>query len=85
MSIKLDEAIRKRLAASKGDWTGIALRAGVSHSWMSKFMNGRIHNPGIRTLEKLDAALDGVRSLCAEHSDSAITQQAESIRVPNGL
>lgn len=85
MSIKLDEAIRKRLAASKGDWSGIALRAGVSHSWMSKFMNGHIHNPGIRTLEKLDAALEGVRSICLEHSESSIAQQDESLGVPHGL
>ena len=59
MSTKLDDAIRKRLAAVKGDWVEIALLAGVSHSWMSKFMNGHINNPGIRTLEKLDVALEG--------------------------
>ncbi|WP_417285334.1 helix-turn-helix domain-containing protein [Comamonas sp.] len=73
MSIKLDEAIRERLAAQKGDWSGIALRAGVSHSWMSKFANGHIHNPGIRTLEKLDAALDGARSIGFEpQQESAV-------------
>lgn len=57
MHTKLDTAIRARLAARKGGWLEIAERAGVSHSWMSKFMNGHIKNPGIRTLEKLDAAL----------------------------
>lgn len=57
MSTKLDTVIRNRLAARKGDWLEIAKRAGVSHSWMSKFMNGHIPNPGIRTLEKLNAAL----------------------------
>ena len=74
MSMKLDEAIRKRLAASKGDWSGIALRAGVSHSWMSKFMNGHIHNPGIRTLEKLDEALEGARSLFIDRSEADAEQ-----------
>ena len=57
MHNKLDAAIRNRLAARKGGWLEIAERAGVSHSWMSKFMNGHIKNPGIRTLEKLDQAL----------------------------
>lgn len=57
MQTKLDIAIRKQLAVRKGDWNEIAQRAGVSHSWMSKFVNGHIKNPGIRTLEKLGSAL----------------------------
>lgn len=85
MSIKLDEAIRVRLAAKKGDWSGIALRAGVSHSWMSKFVNGHIHNPGIRTLEKLDAALDGSGPSIYAHSPVAIAQKNVVARPINGI
>ena len=85
MSIKLDEAIRRRLAASKGDWSGIALRAGVSHSWMSKFMNGHIHNPGIRTLEKLDEVLGGARSICIAHAEATDAQQMGERGAPHGL
>lgn len=75
MSTKLDDAIRKRLAAAKGDWVEIALLAGVSHSWMSKFMNGRIHNPGIRTLEKLDAALEGFCSSVSGHGAHVVSSE----------
>ena len=31
----------------------VAERAGVSYSWLSKFANGRIRNPGFETLTKL--------------------------------
>lgn len=57
MSTKFDAAIRQRLDARRGEWPEIAKQAGVSHSWLSKFMRGCIPNPGLRTLEKLDSAL----------------------------
>ena len=57
MSAKFDTLIRTRLEASRGDWPALAERAGVSHSWLSKFANGHIRNPGLRTLERLDVAL----------------------------
>ena len=57
MSKKLDTAIRSRLEARRGEWPDIVKQTGVSHSWLSKFARGLIPNPGIRTLEKLDAAL----------------------------
>ena len=55
--MKFDTAIRSRLEARRGEWPDIAKQAGVSHSWLSQFMRGLIPNPGIRTLEKLDAVL----------------------------
>ena len=70
MHAKIDAEIRNRLAARKGGWLEIAERAGVSHSWMSKFMNGHIKNPGIRTLEKLDGALE------PHNSTQSTTQEA---------
>lgn len=57
MSTKFDDAIRVHLVSCKGDWLEIAKQAGVSHSWMSKFVNNRIPNPGLRTLERLADAL----------------------------
>lgn len=57
MSAKFDTAIRSRLDARRGEWPEIARQACVSHSWLSQFARGLIPNPGIRTLERLDAAL----------------------------
>ncbi|MBX3605342.1 MAG: helix-turn-helix domain-containing protein [Piscinibacter sp.] len=53
----LDTRLRDLLAERRGDWHGIAGRAGVSHSWISKFVNGRIPNPGYGTLRKLLAVV----------------------------
>ena len=46
-----------RANARKGDWPDLAKEAGVSYSWLVKFMGGEIPNPGVRTLKKLEAAL----------------------------
>ncbi len=61
MSRKLDAALRERLENRRGDWPEIAVSAGISHSWLSKFANGHIPNPGLRTLERLELALAGKR------------------------
>ncbi len=57
MSARFDNAIRDRLTQRRGDWAEIAEQSGVSHSWISKFVNGRIPNPGYATLEKLSTVL----------------------------
>lgn len=57
MSTKFDTDIKRRLELRRGDWLEIAKKAGVSHSWISKFVNGHIANPGYATLVKLAAAL----------------------------
>lgn len=57
MSARFDIAIRDRLTERRGDWAEIAEQSGVSHSWISKFVNGRIPNPGYATLEKLSTVL----------------------------
>lgn len=57
MSTSLDSDVRAALLARKGDWQAIAAGAGVSYSWLSKFVNGRIENPGFATLVKLQAFL----------------------------
>lgn len=58
MDIPLDEKVRIALKARKGDWLRIAEQAEVSHSWLSKFVNGHIDNPGYGTLMRLDRYLD---------------------------
>lgn len=57
MNTKLDEMIRGLLQEKKGDWQAIALASGVSYSWLSKFVNGHIPNPGYTTLMRLHGHL----------------------------
>ncbi len=57
MSTDLDQQLRAALQARRGDWQEIAKSADVSYSWLSKFVNGHIPNPGYETLKKLHAAL----------------------------
>ena len=62
MQISFDTTLKVALKARRGDWAEISSLSGVSHSWLSKFVNGHIPNPGLRTLEKLDCALRGQKS-----------------------
>jgi len=57
MSTNLDVELRRALEKRRGDWTAIASQSGVSYSWLSKFANGHIPNPGYETLKKLHAAI----------------------------
>lgn len=56
-SISLDRELRELLGARKGDWETIARESGVSYSWLSKFYNGHIGNPGYETLKALALVL----------------------------
>ncbi|RUR68663.1 hypothetical protein EJP67_16495 [Variovorax guangxiensis] len=53
----LDIEVRELLGARKGEWLSIAKHSGVSYSWLSKFFNGHIDNPGYQTLCSLHAVL----------------------------
>lgn len=57
MDIDLDTKVREALIARRGDWQAIAAASGVSHSWLSKFANGHIPNPGYATLKRLASHL----------------------------
>lgn len=57
MSTNLDAQLREALESRRGDWPAISERSQVSYSWLSKFVNGHIPNPGYETLKKLHAAL----------------------------
>lgn len=61
MSRNFDTDIKGRLELKRGEWQEIADKAGVSHSWISKFMNGHIPNPGYATLVKLADVLPATR------------------------
>lgn len=53
MHTNLDQIVRELLAARKGDWQALSEASDVSYSWLSKFFNGHIPNPGFATLKKL--------------------------------
>jgi hypothetical protein len=55
----LDVEVRDMLEDRRGDWTSIAVSAGISHSWISKFVRGEIPNPGFVTLSNLRKYLVG--------------------------
>ncbi|WP_156374694.1 helix-turn-helix transcriptional regulator [Pseudorhodoferax sp. Leaf274] len=66
MKKPLDAAVREQLEAQKGSWQAIADDAGVSYSWISKFVNNRIPNPGFKTLTQLQAHLSKRRPTATE-------------------
>ena len=57
MSTNFDQTVLRLLEAKKGEWLSVAKAAGISYSWLSKFANGHIPNPGYATLTKLHAVL----------------------------
>ena len=57
MNTNLDQEVLALLKKRKGDWQTVAAASGVSYSWLSKFANGHIGNPGFDTLKKLHTAL----------------------------
>ena len=57
MNTPLDAEVKRLLDARKGDWKRIAETCDVSYSWISKFMNGHIPNPGYAKLRNLHEAL----------------------------
>lgn len=59
MDTPLDAEVRNLLERRKGEWQAVADASGVSYSWLSKFYNGHIDNPGYATLCKLRAYLLG--------------------------
>lgn len=53
MSILQDTLLE--LDLRRGGWPAICEETGISYSWLCKFAQGSIKNPGIRTVEQLDA------------------------------
>ncbi len=61
MTTELDTEVRTLLAERRGNWLAIAEGAQVSHSWISKFVNGHIPNPGYEKLKRLHGYLSPKR------------------------
>lgn len=57
MNDTIDRDVLALLNSRRGEWKAVAEASGVSYSWLSKFANGHIGNPGLATLKKLQAAL----------------------------
>jgi transcriptional regulator with XRE-family HTH domain len=58
MENALDTQVKALLEQRRGDWQAIAKGAEVSYSWLSKFANGHIDNPGYATLKRLREYLE---------------------------
>ena len=63
MNTNLDHVVLTLLNARKGDWQKVAADSGVRYSWLSKFANGHIGNPGYSTLTKLHAMLSAAPAI----------------------
>jgi len=50
--------IRASLQSRRGDWPTICSRTGLSYWWLTKFAQGRIAEPGLSKIERLQADLD---------------------------
>ena len=47
--------VRSSLNEWRGHWPRIARETGLSYHWMQSVAQGRIRNPGVQSLEVLDA------------------------------
>ncbi len=72
MLIPLPDLVRAQLLERRGEWPNIAKQADVSHSWISKFVNKRIPNPGYATLARLNEFMSS-----EQKHPPALTQQAQ--------
>lgn len=57
METPIDTEVRAILEKRRGDWQAISDESKISHSWLSKFVNGHIPNPGLTTLRKVREAI----------------------------
>lgn len=73
MLIPLPDLVRAQLLERRGEWPNIAKQADVSHSWISKFVNKRIPNPGYATLARLNEFMNS-----EQKQPPALSQQAQA-------
>lgn len=48
------ETIRERLQQDRGKFMDVALKTGVNYHWIVSFAAGRVHNPRLRSIDKLE-------------------------------
>jgi hypothetical protein len=56
--MSLISSVRDELVARKGDWPDICRQTEISYSWLTKFAQARLENPGAARLEKLQEHFD---------------------------
>lgn len=71
MDESLDIRVLQLLSSRRGEWKEIAVGSGVSYSWLSKYANGHIPNPGFGTLKRLHAYLSGAPAVPEQARDEA--------------
>jgi len=71
MLIPLPDLVRAQLLERRGEWPNIAEQADVSHSWISKFVNKRIPNPGYATLARLNEFMNSAQNQPPAHAQQA--------------
>jgi len=49
------ERVRLQLINNRGNWPTICRATGIPYSWLTKFAQGKIKNPGIKRIESLDS------------------------------
>lgn len=47
--------VRASLQSRKGDWPAICAATGLSYWWLTKFAQGRIREPGLSKIERLQS------------------------------
>lgn len=47
--------IRSELQARRGDWPALCTTLGLSYWWLTKFAQGRIREPGLSKIERLQS------------------------------
>lgn len=77
MDAEIDKRVKQLLGDRKGDWQVVATESGVSYSWISKFMNERIGNPGLGTLRKLMKYLSQDQTELASQVNAHQSRQQE--------
>lgn len=63
----------RTFTATRGNLSELARRAGVNHVTILKIVHGTTKNPGVLTLQKIEAALD---VLCPVEQPAAAGQEA---------
>jgi len=70
-------ALRTALHSHKGDWPAICSATGLSYWWLTKFAQGRIRDPGLSKVERLQVYLAAL-TLPAANDDAGTDPAAEA-------
>lgn len=71
--------LRAQLNARKGEWPALCIEAGLSYWWLIKFAQGRIREPGLLKIERLQDVLGAEPT--GEEPDSAVSANADVGRI----